>query len=343
MNTSVIGIDTSKRVFHIWGVDERGARTFKRMEYRESFLEAMVQMPRCVVAMEACGGSHHWGRKLRKLGFTVKLIAPQYVKPYVKTNKNDWADAEAICEAAQRPGMRFTDVREVAQQELQHLHRLRELAIKQTTALGNNIRGTLLEYGIAIPQGKKGMNALHERLEKEVEFSSLMKELITRQLERYWQFVEEVDWYDKKLNAIAKTHPVCQRLMQIKAVGPIIATAVLGKVFDPARFKNGRAFAASLGIVPRQEGSGGKTKLLGISKRGDSYLRKQLIHGARSILYRCESQTDPMSRWGTELKKRRGWNRAAVAVANKTARIIWHILRYESDYDVSKAAVPLTA
>lgn len=343
MNTSLIGIDTSKRVFHIWGVNERGAQTFKKMEYRESFMEAMVQMPRVTVVMESCGGSHHWGRKLKALGFNVKLIAPQYVKPFVKTNKNDWNDAQAICEAAQRPSMRFVEVKEIAAQELQHIHRLRELAIKHTTSTSNNIRGILLEYGIAIPQGKKAMRSLPERLEKAVEYTSLMRELITRQLARYWELVAEVEWYDKKLVSIAKNHPVCQRLLKIRGVGPIIATGIVAKVTDPASFRNGRAFASSLGIVPKQQSSGGKVKLLGISKRGDKYLRKQLIHGARSLLYRCELQKDPMSRWATELKKRRGWNRSAVAVANKTARIIWHVLRYESDYDISKTASPVAA
>jgi transposase len=344
MNTSVIGIDTSKRVFHILGVTERGAQTLKKIEYRDSFIATMAQMPRATVVMESCGGSHHWGRKLKALGFDVKLIPPQYVKPYVKTNKHAWNDAQAICEAAQRPSMHFVEVKDISAQELQHIHRLRELAIKQMVATSDNIRGILLEYGIAIPQGKQAMRTLPERLEKAVEYTSLMRELITRQLARYWNLVEEVDWYDKKLASISKNHPVCQRLLKIRGVGPIIATGVVAKVTDPANFKNGRAFASSLGIVPKQQSSGGKAKLLGISKRGDRYLRKQLIHGARSLLYRCELQKDSMSRWAAELKKRRGWNRSAVAVANKTARIIWHVLRYESDYDVSKTtAVPVAA
>lgn len=341
MNLSLIGIDISKRIFHIWGVDAKGVRVLKKMVHRESLMELMAQLPRGAVVMEACGGAHHWGRKFRELGFTVKLIPPQYVKPFVKTNKNDWADAEAICEAAQRPAMRFTEVRSVDQQALQHLHRLRELAIKQATAMGNGIRGILLEYGIAIAKGKTGIRSLVERLEKSLELPTLVRELVTRQLSRYWALVDEVDWYDKKLKVIAMAHPVCKRLLQIPAVGPTIATAILSKVNDPASFKNGRAFASSLGIVPRQHSSGGKERLLGISKRGDKYLRKLLIHGSRSILYRAHLKHDAMSRWATELKNRRGWNRASVAVANKTARVIWHILRFESDYDGSRTAISI--
>ena len=332
-NVSVIGIDIAKNVFHICGVDERGAILFKRKLRRGQVLNVMQMYSCCAVRMEACGGAHYWGRELIKLGFEVKLIAPQFVKPFIKSNKNDEADAEAICEASQRPTMRFCEVKSVAQQEIQHLHRLRERAIINQTALTNELRGILLEYGIALPKGKKGLSCAIEAVEHmKDKISKFGEEMIFELLKEIRHLAERVSYHDKKLTALSKAHPVCQRLQTIPGVGPIISSAVVAAVSDPSSFKNGRQFAAWLGLVPKQHSTGGKPKLLGISKRGDVYIRKQLIHGARSVLYLAHKKKDKRSIWANDIKKRRGWNKAAVAVANKNARTIWALLQYETNY-----------
>ena len=339
-NVSVVGIDIAKRIFHLYGADSKGHKVMSKKVYRDEFLEAVAQLPKeAVVVMEACGGAHYWGRRFQGLGFEVRLIAPQFVKPYVKGNKTDMADAEAISEAALRPTMRYVRVKSITEQELQHLHRARELAIKSQTAEGNSIRGMLLEYGISLVQGKKGISEVSVQLEKYPErMSPVGRELIMRAVDRYKKSEEEVEWYDKKIEGIAKVHPVCKRLQTVPGIGPIISTALVAAVGDPSAFKNGRQFSAWLGIVPKQHSTGGKQKLLGISKRGDKYLRKQLIHGSRSLLYRAHLKTDTFSIWATNLKERRGWNRTTVAIANKTARICWSILRFENDYQSTRAA-----
>ena len=331
-DVSVIGVDIAKNIFHLCGVSSIGEIMFRKRVNRRGFIKVMSMQRGCSVRMEACGGAHYWGRELMKLGFEVKLIAPQFVKPFVKSNKNDEADAEAICEASQRPTMRFCDVKTVGQQEIQHLHRVRERAIINQTALSNELRGILLEYGIAIPKGKRALSFVTEEVERDVNITNLGREMVFELLHEIKRLSERVNYYDKKLIAISKKHPVCQRLETIPGVGPIIASAIVAAVNDPQDFKNGRQFAAWLGLVPRQSSTGGKSKLLSISKRGDVYIRKQLVHGARSVLYVAHKKEDKRSIWANALKNKKGWNKAAVAVANKNARTIWAMLRYETEY-----------
>lgn len=338
-NISVVGIDIAKSVFHAVEMTKTGRVVRRKRLHRDEVLKYVAQLPRCTIAMEACGGAHYWGREFKKLEFEVKLIAPQFVKPYVKSNKNDLADAEAIAEAALRSNMRFCSVKTVEQQEIQHLHRVREKFVKEQTALSNEIRGILMEYGMVLPKGMSHLRRVPELLEKHGEQTTpLVKEMVLGLLEELRHSQAQVLLYEKKISLIAKNHPECRRLQQIRGVGPLIATAALVTLNDPTEYRNGRAASASIGVVPKQESTGGKQRLRGISKRGDAYFRKLLIHGARSVLYRAHLRKDGLSRWVTAVKDRRGWNRAAVALANKNMRIIWALLRYGEDYNEAVAA-----
>jgi len=325
---SVVGIDLAKSIFHLVGMDERGKIILRKRLARGEVLPFMAQLPRVLVGMEACGGAHYWARQLRAQGHEVKLMAPQYVKPYVKTNKNDLRDAEAIAEAVTRPSMRFVPIKNIEQQDLQALHRVRERLMGARTALVNEIRGLLAEYGIVLPTGVNAFrNALAAKLEAEhAKLTPLSQELFGKLREEFKKVEAEVAYYDEKLQALATTHPESQRLLTIPGIGPITATALIAAVGDVGGFTNGRQFAAWLGLVPKQHSTGGQTRLLGISKRGDRYLRKLLIHGARATLRWARTKTDSRSRWIRELLERRGWNRTAVAVANKNARIVWALL-----------------
>jgi transposase len=255
-------------------------------------------------------------------------MAPQFVKAYVKSNKNDTRDAEAIAEAVTRPTMRFVPIKDVEQQDIQALHRIRERLIGERTALVNEVHGLMNEYGIVIPKGvPKFRQAVVDKLESEKDkLTPLSQELFWKLLEEFAALEQQIAFYQEKRESLAKTHPECQRLMSIPGIGPITATALIAAVGDVGVFKNGRQFAAWLGLVPKQHSTGGQTRLLGISKRGDSYLRKLLIHGARATLRFAGLKTDGRSRWIQGLLERRGWNRTAVAVANKNARIVWALL-----------------
>lgn len=331
---NAIGIDLAKHVFHIVGVTERGRVIYRKRVGRRQLIGELAKLARCCLYMEACGGAHYWGRKLKGMGFEVKLIAPQFVKPFVKSNKNDWLDAEAIAEAGQRASMRFVGVKSIGQQELQLLHRVRERLVKQSTAMTNELRGILQEFGIVISKGKKPLSNIPELLEMYPdEMTEMGRQTVLSILQEWRKLDEQISEYDKKLLQISRQHPVCKRLMTIPGVGPIVSSAIVAAVSNPADFKNGRQFGAWLGLVPKQESTGGKPRLLGISKRGDVYIRKQLVHGARSLLYVAHKKKDRMSVWATSLKHRKGWNKAAVAVANKNARIIWALLYYEKDYE----------
>ncbi len=327
-DSSVVGIDLAKSVFHLVGMDDRGKIVLHKRLARGEVLSFMEKLPRATVGMEACGGAHYWAQKLRNQGHDVKLMAPQYVKPYVKTNKNDLRDAEAIAEAVTRPTMRFVPIKDVAQQDIQALHRVRERLMKARTALVNETRGLLAEYGIVIP---KGVNTFRKsivaKLESEqVKLTPMGQELFRRLFDEFVKLEAELAYYDDKHKALATSHPECQRLLTIPGIGPITASALIAAVGDVSVFKNGRQFSAWLGLVPKQHSTGGQTRLLGISKRGDSYLRKLLIHGARATLRWVGTKTDRRSQWIRGLLERRGWNRTAVAVANKNARIVWALL-----------------
>lgn len=339
MDITVIGIDIAKSVFHVVGMDKAGREQLRKRARRTELMEVVIQLPRVLLAMEACAGAHYWARKFRELGFTVRLIPPQYVRAYVKTNKNDFVDAAAICEAAQREHMRFVPVKSIEQQEIQHLHRVRELALRNQVALSNELRGVLMEYGIVLRRGKSPLREVPSLLEKhEGAISTLGAQLIHELLSEYWRLEERCAEYERRMKELCRAHPVCRRLATIPGVKHTIATAVIGTTADPHAFRNGRQFAAWLGIVPRQHSTGGTPRLLGISKRGDKYLRKLLIHGARSLLRCSARKTDPMSRWIEQLKQRKDWNKAAVAVANKNARIIWRIMTSDACFQAELGA-----
>ncbi len=325
---SVVGIDIAKRIFHLVGMDARGKMVMRKRLTRGEVLPFMINLPRVTVGLEACGGAHYWARRLREQGHDVKLMAPQYVKPYVKTNKNDLRDAEAIAEAVTRPSMRFVPIKEVHQQEIQALHRVRERLVNARKNLINEMRGLLAEYGIVLPRGAKIFRkTVVTKLDADQDkLSPQSQEIFHRLFDELVRLEAEVAYYEGKLRSLAASHPECQRLLTIPGIGPITATALIAAVGEVGVFANGRQFSAWLGLVPQQYSTGGQTRLLGISKRGDGYLRKLLIHGARATLRWVRTKTDHRSQWIRGLLERRGWNRTAVAVANKNARIVWALL-----------------
>jgi transposase len=323
-----LGIDLAKSVFQLHGVDEHGVTVLRRQLSRRQVLSFIAQLPPCLVAMEACASAHYWGRQIKALGHQVKLIPPQYVKPFVRGNKTDRNDAQAICEAALRPDMPGVAVKSEEQQALVSLHRLRELVEKQRKQLANQLRGLLGEFGIAIP---KGVTALRRELPQAMErVPTILRSALQVGAERLKQLQDWSEQQTEQIQQLAHTAPLCRRLMKERGIGPLTASAYTATLGDPRHYRNGRQVAAALGLVPRQHSSGGKPVLLGISKRGDAYLRTLLIHGARAVLRYAPGKTDPLSLWLQQLAKRVGVNRAAVALANKNARRLWAIWRAES-------------
>jgi transposase len=331
---SIMGIDLAKAVFQLHGTDAQGKMVFQKKLRRSELKEFIVKLSPCLIGMEACGGSHYWAREFEKMGHTVRLISPQFVKPYVKSNKNDAADAEAIAEALSRPSMRFVPIKPIANQDIQCLHRIRARLVRNRTALSNEIRGFLCEYGIVLPKSVRQLRMQVPLILEDAtnELSSMARDLFAGLLEELKNVEDQITKYDRKIGEIYKKHEVCQRIGKIEGVGPITATAILAAVSDAQVFKNGRQFSAWLGLVPKQHSSGGKTTLLGISKRGDRYLRSLLIHGARTVVTYAKRKKDDRSRWITEKEKTRGFNKACVAVANKNARIIWALIAHGTEY-----------
>jgi transposase len=331
---SVLGIDIAKHVFHVVGMDERGKIVLRKRLSRHALIPFIATLPPVLIGMEACGGAHYWARRFREHGHEVKLMAPQFVKPYVKSNKNDMRDAEGISEAVTRPTMRFVPTKELDQQDIQALHRVRERLIGARTALVNEVHGLLNEYGIVVPKGvSKFRQTVVDQLESEkAKLTPLSQELFWKLVEEFAALEAQLAYYQEKRDTLAATHPECQRLMTIPGIGPLTATALVAAVSDASAFKNGRQFAAWLGLVPRQHTTGGKERLLGISKRGDTYPRKLLVHGARATIRWVGLKTDRRSQWIRQLLERRGKNRTAVAVANKNARIVWALLTSHQDY-----------
>lgn len=332
-----IGIDLAKNVFQLHGVDRTGTCVFKRRLSRSQWVKQIVEhiAPGCEIGMEACGGAHHWARTLQQHGFVVKLIAPQFVKPYVKSNKNDANDAEAICEAMSRRNMRFVTVKSIEQQDIQAMHRIRSALVQQRTAKGNQIRGLVSEYGLVAPQQLHVLRKVIPTWLEEDEngltfhFRSLLQGLYNDLIGLH----QRVQALDKDIEQLAKQNDVTKRLQQLRGVGPMIATALVATVGDAKQFNNGRQMAASLGLTPRQHSSGNKERLLGISKRGDAYLRTLLIHGARAVLQQAKHKEDRLSQWVTHLADTKHTNVAAVALAHKTARMAYAMLRDGTDYD----------
>jgi transposase len=338
-NVTTIGIDLAKNVFQLHGADKRGKRMFSKRLGRGQLMEFLAQIPPSVIGIEACTGAHYWARHFIQLGHTVKMMAPQFVKPYVKSNKNDKNDAAAIAEAVTRPDMKFVPIKSVEQQDIQMLHRVRELLVKQRTALANQTRGLLAEYGVIIPKGighiRSSMMDILANAENEL--TTKGRKILHDLYKQFKLLDKKIDKYEQQMKDMSRSNKDCQRLMAIEGIGPITATAIIGAVGDANVFKKGREFSAWLGLVPRQHSSGNKTRLLGISKRGDRYLRTLLIHGARSVVRVAKDKADKRSQWVMDKKTRCGENKAAVALANKNARIIWALLANNETY--RKAAI----
>lgn len=339
MKVTILAIDLAKDVFQLHGNDESGHCVLKRRLRRSELLEFMTNIPLCTVAMEACSTSNYWGREFRRLGHEVRLISPQFVKPFVKTNKNDSADAEAIAEAAVRPSMRFVPVKELWQQELQALHRARSLLVQQRVALTNALRGFLREMGFVCASGDKSLNELiSSLLADEEKFSGVFRDLLIRLSDAVAMTQDQVSALEVQLKAIAKKDVSCVRIQKIPGVGPITATALIAAIGDAKNFKNGRNLSAWLGLVPKQRSSGNKDQLLGISIRGDGYLRSLLIHGARAVIQFAEGKEDLRSKWALRKVNERGKNKAVVALANRNARVIWALLARNQEYREPVAA-----
>lgn len=335
---SVVGLDLAKNVFQVHGVDASGEVVLTRQVKRKDLLVFFAGVKPCLIGMEACGGSHYWYRQLSQLGHEVRMMAPAFVKPYVKANKNDRHDAEAICEAVQRPSMRFVSPKRPEQQAVLHLHRGRSLLVEQRVALTNHIRGILAEYGFVIPQGNKALNLhLAELLEDaDNELPMLTRHLLAELKAEHDQLQSRIDHLEWQLKQWHAQDERSQRLETIPGIGLQTATALAGAIDQGQDFKNGRQLAAYLGLVPRQASSGGKDRLLGISKRGDGYLRKLLIHGARSVIRhvrrRMQWGQPGGNPWVEQLLQRCHPNEVAVALANKMARIAWVLLARKETY-----------
>jgi len=326
----------AKNVFQVHGVDRNENVVWRRKLSRGNWLKVLLETVErgCEIGMESCGGAHHWARKLQAHGFRVRLIAPQFVKPYAKNNKNDANDAEAICEAMSRRHMRFVSVKTVEQQDIQAMHRIRAELTKQRTAKANQIRGLVAEYGLVAP---KELLQLRRALPCWLEdAANSLSARFRRLLNGLWGDLQTLDErmseLDREIAAIAQNDPVAKRLQQLRGVGPITATALVAAVGTGEQFANGRQMSAAFGLTPRQQSSGGKERLLGISKRGDAYLRVLLIHGARSVLRNSKDKDDRLSQWLTRLAARSHPNVAVVAMANKTARMAWAMLKNGTDY-----------
>lgn len=334
MSISVLGIDIGKNNFHMFAVNAEGQKVFRKKLKRERVKEFILTLEPCLIAMEACGGAHHWGRCFQDHGHQVKLIPPQYVKAYVKTNKNDYNDAEAICEAATKPNMRFVPVKTQEYGAWQMLHRFRQQAVEQRTALVNQIRGALLEEGIAIPQGIAKLRAQLPRVLEDAEngLHDLTRALIHDLSKQLAALDKRIKEYDEKIQELADNNEICCLLMTIPGIGALIATALMAAIGDPAHFKSGRHLSTWLGLVPRQYTTGGKPRLLGISKHGDSYVRTLLIHGARAVMNCLKNADDRCKKWVDQLSSRCHHNVAAVGLANKIARIAWAVMTRREVY-----------
>jgi len=333
-----IGLDLAKHVFQVHGVDAGGATVLRKRLRRGEVLAFFARLPGCLIGLEACATAHYWARELRSVGHEVRLMPAQYVKAYVKRNKNDAADAEAICEAVRRPTMRFVPIKTAEQQAALLVHRGRERLVRQRTALVNALRAHLAEFGVIAPQGLRNVARLIAvvRDQSDARLPAAARpvlEVLARQIE---QLEEAVATLEKQLLAWHKSNPVSQRLATIPGIGPIIATALAATVVEASGFRSGREFAAWLGLVPRQHSTGGKARLGGISKRGNRYLRRLLINGASANLLRSKAtNADP---WVIGIRRRRPSLVVAVALANKTARIAWAVMHRQQNYRPMAAA-----
>jgi len=335
MKITTIGIDLAKAVFQVHGVDGRGKVLVRKQLKRKDVVGFFANLEPCLIGMEACGSAHYWGRTLSGLGHMVRLMAPQFVKPYVKTNKNDRNDAEAICEAVGRPNLRFVPIKSAEMQAVLALHRARQGFVKGRTAQANQIRGLLAEFGIVIA---KGIGHIGERLPEVLEdgenaLPGMMRQLLARLGENLKEMDKQVGALERQIKLWHRDNEQSRKLEAIAGIGPITATAFVATVGDVKSFKNARQVPAWLGMVPRHEGTGGKATLGRISKRGDVYLRTMLIHGARTVVAQLERKRDATDEWLRKLVARRNKNIAAVALAAKNARIAWAVLAHERSYE----------
>lgn len=337
---SRIGIDISRTVFQLHASDEAGAVVWRKRLGRSELLETVREVAACEIGMEACSGAHYWGREFIAMGHKVKLIPPQYVKPYVKRNKNDAADAEAISEAMSRPTMRFVPVKSVSQQELGQLHRARAMMVRQRTALVNEIKGFMHEHGVLLRCGREKLRG--EYLEKleccGARLGEVTKRLMEELFDQLLRVQAAVATYENEILALHKSHELSLRLAGIPGIGPITATAIIAAVGDAGRFKDGRELAASLGVVPRQHSSGQTERLQGVSKRGDPYIRQLLVQGGHAVVQAAEKAKGHRGEWLRALIARRGRCKAVMAVANKNARIMWAIMARGGKYDCAYGA-----
>ena len=321
---TTVGIDLAKNVFSLHGVNAAGKTVLKSTVRRDRLLETVAGLSPCLIGMEACSGAHEWGRRFQQHGHSVRLMAPKFVAPYRKSNKNDGNDAEAVCEAVTRPNMRFVPVKSNEQQALLAMHRVRQGFVVERTALINRLRGLLAEFGVVLPLGS--VSVRRQAAQAAETLPELARHAIGDLLEQLRLLDERIEGYDRQLEAQARLSEPARRLMHIRGIGPITALAIVATVGNAREFKNGRQFAAWIGLVPGQHSSGGKARLGHISKRGDAYLRNLLVQGARSVLQTAHAHQDRLSRWALELQERRGYYRTLVAIANKNARIAWALL-----------------
>jgi transposase len=343
MQITTIGLDLAKSVFQVHGADAQGRAVVRKKLRREQVVAYFAALPPCLVGMEVCGGAHYWARRLREFGHEVRLMPAQYVKPYVKTNKNDARDAEGICEAVGRPGMRFVPVKSVEQQEVLSMHRVRQGFVKARTAQANQIRGLLAEFGLVAPAGIGNIvSKIPALLDAATGLGAKTRELMGRLVEHFKVLDAQVQELERQIKAWHQGSEYSRRLEKIPGIGPLGASALVASIADANAFKSGRQLAAWLGLVPRQNSSGGKTKLQGISKRGDSYLRALLIHGARSAIVAAQRWHKP-SPWLAGLLARRHPNVAAVALANKNARTVWSLLAHEREFKADYVSHPPVA
>ena len=334
MQVTLIGIDLAKTIFQVCGVNRAGKKQFNRQVKRQQMFEFLKNFSGVSIAMEACSGSNYWGRELRARGFNVILIPPQHVKPFVKGNKNDRNDAFAITEAARRPGLRAVEPRTVGQTDMIQLHRHLDRKVRDRTALINQLRGFLNEYGVVVKQGKEHLySALPDLLEDaDNGLTSAARVLVSSLLEEWRYLNNTIISIHKAIKQQLHSHPVAKRLTQIKGIAEQTATALVAHAGNGHAYKNGRHFSANLGLVPKEHSSGGKQTLGPITKRGNGYLRRLLVQGAWSVIRYADKSADRLSRWATQLVARRGKHKAVVAVANKLARIAWSMIFHGTDY-----------
>lgn len=337
---TTIGVDLAKNVFQVHGADTSGRAVFRKRFRRSRVFEFFSGLPPCLVAMEACAGAHHFARELRAMGHEVRLIPPQYVKPFVKTHKNDAADAEAICEAAQRPTMRFAPVKSAEQQSVLMIHRVRDLLVRQRTMLINALRGHLNEFGIVVAQGRCNVGKLIDIVAEQSDerLPALARQTLGTFVEQLQHADRQIAALESRLKSWHRGNEASRRLTAIPGVGLITATAIVATVGDASQFSCGRQLSAWLGIVPKQNSSGGKERLGRISKHGDGYIRRLLVHGARAVLRWSRKDKEKRSLWLEGILARRPTNVVLVAMANKTARIIWAMLTRNETYRPNSAA-----